>query len=1124
MPMSIQRIAPFSYNPSISADGRFIAFESYDSGIVGGDTNNASDVFVYDRTLNTLNTTSRISVDGYGYQGKESSFIPALSADGRFVAFISYARNLVGNDTNRAADVFIYDTSLKQTKRVSVADGGKQSSGGVSWGGHFSISISADGRSVAFVSSADDLVSGDSNDRNDVFVYDTATGRAKRGSVSAAGAQASRGSSEPSLSADGRWLAFQSFADNLVSGDSNGVWDIFVSDTSSGQIKRVSIASNGAQSNGDSYRPSISADGRLIAFESSADNLVSDDTNGSADVFVYDTATKQTKRISVANDGSQGNSHSYYSAMAANGKFVAFLSYASNLVNDDSNGLGDTFVYDLTTSQTKRVSIAGDGTQGDGSSGPPSISADGKVVTFSSNATNLVAADEGAATGGVFVVTLDAAIPAAPNGLRSGLGNLVGNGVELPIAGYGLDGATVALFDDINKNSKVDAGELLATAVVSEGAWQANVNLAGGTHAIKAVQASVAGNDSKASTSLSIVVATPGGFDLAAEDDSGLSKSDNVTSKSSGLTVSGSAYGAVRVTLLVDGNEYASAAVTKGLWKTDLGLTSGPHAITAVQTSAVGETSEPSIPFLLVVDNEAPATPDNMTVNAAKLADESYVTNRTADLIISGRGEANGSVTLFEGNKSIGSARIPSSGYWQATLAKIGVGNHSLTAKQTDAAGNISPVSEQVLLVSVDTATPAAPSGLKVNGSSASIQTITSGAGLLVTGNGTDGATLLLFNDKDKDGRIDTGEQMTTTAIVGGSWQADVNLSGGSHTIKAIQTTAAGSNKSLASAAIAVIVQTPNDLDLAEEDDSGFIRNDNITNKMNGLTLSGVAPGATQVTLFVDGEASKLAAVTQGLWKTDLSLAPGSYTITASQTNKDGGESDQSAPFMLVIDDQAPAALTGIALTGREPADDYLTNKTTGLFFSGGGGEPDAYVSLFDGKVNLGGGVVDGAGNWSVSVAKISDGRHIVTAKQTDLAGNMSPVSEQALVISVDGTAPAAPSALKFSSATNSISGKGERGAHVILFRDSNANNKFDEASDLFLGDSTVDMAGNWSVSAEGVLSAGTYTNIRSIQEDLAGNISKASSSLSVTIRAAMPVHGMQSYNSLALTGFNGGG
>jgi Tol biopolymer transport system component len=225
---------------------------------------------------------------------------------------------------------------------VSVDSSGAQGDGS-SGGGH--ISISADGRSVAFRSFASNLVAGDTNGFLDVFVHDRETGVTTRVSVDSSGAQGNEESEMPSISADGRFVAFHSLGSNLVAGDTNGFFDVFLHDRETGVTSRMSVDSSGLQGDNGSYNPSISADGRFVAFESDATNFVAGDSNFTTDVFVYEQATGGTERVSVNSSGADGNDGSILPAISAHGGLVAFESFASNLVAGDTNRSPDVFVH-----------------------------------------------------------------------------------------------------------------------------------------------------------------------------------------------------------------------------------------------------------------------------------------------------------------------------------------------------------------------------------------------------------------------------------------------------------------------------------------------------------------------------------------------------------------------------------------------------------------------------------------------------------------------------------------------------------------------------------------------------------------------------------------------------------
>jgi Tol biopolymer transport system component len=233
-------------------------------------------------------------------------------------------------------------------------------------------------------------VPGDTNGASDVFLRDRLAGVTRRVSVGAVG-QANGDSAEPSISADGRFVAFSSQASNLVPGDTNGTSDIFVRDMLTGVTRRVSVGAAG-QANGGSLSPAISADGRFVAFNSYASNLVPGDTNGTTDIFVRDLLARVTRRVSVGPAG-QGNSDSSGApAISADGRYVAFFSHASNLVPGDTNGAYDIFVRDLLAGVTRRVSVGASG-QGNRDSLAPAITADGRSVAFVSASFNLVTHD-----------------------------------------------------------------------------------------------------------------------------------------------------------------------------------------------------------------------------------------------------------------------------------------------------------------------------------------------------------------------------------------------------------------------------------------------------------------------------------------------------------------------------------------------------------------------------------------------------------------------------------------------------------------------------------------------------------------------------------------------------------
>jgi Tol biopolymer transport system component len=313
---------------------------------------------------------------------------PAVSADGRFVTFGTDASNVVPGDTNFAFDAFVRDRLTNETTRVSVSSAGAEGDQG---GG--ATSISADGRFVAITSGSTNLVPGDTNDALDVFVHDRLTGVTERISLSSAGEQGNGFSFNGRISADGRLVAFESRATNLVPGDTNGWSDIFVHDRSTGATTRVSVSSLGEQANRFSESAVISVDGRFVAFHSFATNLVPDDTNNGFDVFIHELATGTTERVSLSSTGAQGDLSAFTPSISGDGRFVAFSANATNLVAGDTNGTVDVFVRDRANATTERVSLSTTGAEANDRCDLPSISADGTRVAFQSLSSTLVARD-----------------------------------------------------------------------------------------------------------------------------------------------------------------------------------------------------------------------------------------------------------------------------------------------------------------------------------------------------------------------------------------------------------------------------------------------------------------------------------------------------------------------------------------------------------------------------------------------------------------------------------------------------------------------------------------------------------------------------------------------------------
>jgi len=379
--------------PSISGSGRYVVFEANSANLVPGDTNGESDVFVRDRKTGR---TERVSVRSNGAQANSWSGYASISANGRFVSFTSEASNLVQGDTNGVQDIFVHDRRTDRTTRASVNSRGRQGNDDSS-----ASDISATGRFVVVSSTATNLVRNDANGYEDLFVHDRVAGTTRLVTVRSNGAQANAavGNVDPgSISADGRFITFYTAASNLVKDDDNAVADVFVRDRVAGKTTRVSASSAGDEANGSSSDASISGDGKLVTFSSNATNLIGTDANAERDIFVHNRSRGSTRRISVSSADEEADGSSGSPSISADGRYVAFESAAENLIANDSNNFVDVFVRDRKRQTTVRVSLTNGGDEGNSESSYPFISANGRFVAFQSAATNLIGNDTNATT------------------------------------------------------------------------------------------------------------------------------------------------------------------------------------------------------------------------------------------------------------------------------------------------------------------------------------------------------------------------------------------------------------------------------------------------------------------------------------------------------------------------------------------------------------------------------------------------------------------------------------------------------------------------------------------------------------------------------------------------------
>ncbi len=375
-----------SYSPFVSANGRFVVFWSTSTDLVPNDSNGQFDVFLRDLANDS---TTLVSIDSNGNQGNGASTPGPITPDGRYILFNSKASNLVPNDTNFHYDVFLRDRVTSSTSRESVGTFGVQGNSD-----SFAAAISDDGRWVLFSSWAGTLVAGDSNIAYDVFLRDRTTGVTTRESLRSDGAEGNGDSFAVAMSADQRYVLFNSDATNLVPGDTNGSRDVFLRDRSASTTERLSVGPGGVQGNSMSSAVAMSFDARFVLFSTNASNLVAPDANGfMSDVVLLDRASNSLERLSVNGAGEQGNANSFARGMSPDLRFVYFESDATNLVAGDVNDQGDVFARDRTLGRTSLVSVASSGAQGDGQSFGGVPSADATVVGFETNATNFDPSD-----------------------------------------------------------------------------------------------------------------------------------------------------------------------------------------------------------------------------------------------------------------------------------------------------------------------------------------------------------------------------------------------------------------------------------------------------------------------------------------------------------------------------------------------------------------------------------------------------------------------------------------------------------------------------------------------------------------------------------------------------------
>jgi Tol biopolymer transport system component len=341
--------------------------------------------------------TERISITSYGGSSNGASWWPSFSSDGRYVAFYAGGGNIVPGDTNHVYDVFVRDRLFQTVELVSLSSAGE-----IGNGASFEPAISRDGRYVAFPTAATNLTPDDTNGVADIVVRDREAELTLLASVSPTGSVADGESLWCSISEHGRYVAFQSSATNLIEGETILWPGIYLRDMVSGTTEYISQPNGGGRADEVSVKPSITPDGRYVAYRSFATNLVAGDTNGFSDAFLYDRDSGVTERVSVVTlTGAEGNGETLgRPAVTPDGRYVVFSSAADNLAPGDTNGKWDVFIRDRNTGVTERVSVSSAEAEGNDDSGfdaeQVAVSDDGRYVAFASAASNLAAGDTNA--------------------------------------------------------------------------------------------------------------------------------------------------------------------------------------------------------------------------------------------------------------------------------------------------------------------------------------------------------------------------------------------------------------------------------------------------------------------------------------------------------------------------------------------------------------------------------------------------------------------------------------------------------------------------------------------------------------------------------------------------------
>jgi uncharacterized delta-60 repeat protein len=674
---------------------------------------------------------------------------------------------------------------------------------------------------------------------------------------------------------------------------------------------------------------------------------------------------------------------------------------------------------------------------------------------------------------------------------------------------------------------------------------------------VTAVQTDAAGNSSPVATQTvtlarGAALLPPGIGDVSGGAINAAEKAAGVSFTLSGVDTGGGATASVK--LIGSGPngavEQELTAETDGSYRLTgdilAQLGEGSFTLSATLRDSAGNVSAADT-RTVILDSVAPAAPAALALRAADDTGASSTDGRTSKAVftVTGTGEAGAKVDILDGQGAVIKSGVVGSNGTFAVEVTRPEGSNNLSARLTDAAGNIGAAGSGIVVI-VDTTPPTAPVVGTVAGDNR-INAAEKAAGVVIPLAGVEASAATSITVTGNDAAAPANPLTLVVPFVGGVPTLDAALlarfANGTLTIRATQTDAAGNKSAVATAVLVLDTAAPGvpaNLALAAADDSGASSSDRITRNTTGLTISGNAEAGSTVELFVGTTSlGTTSAGTNGSFTLDVSLGEGTHAITARATDAAGNPSAPSSGLTVTVDTTAPGAVTGLDLaaaddTGGSNSDD-ITNLTSGLTISGSA-EPGSQVELFNGATSLGTAVANGSGVFALDVS-LPEGAHSLTAKATDAAGNVSAASAP-FSVTVDATAPAAPTGLDLASADDTgasngdnvtsltsgltITGAAEPNATVILFRGTTE-----------LGRAVANGSGQFTLDVS--LPQGTHAIVARAL-DGAGNLGPASTPLNLTVDTGAPmleivspaladglIDASEAFVSLAVNGFEPG-